>query len=314
MKAFVRVLETGSFSAAARQMNIGQPAVSKAVAQLESRLGVRLLMRSTRRLVPTEAGRSFHEHARRAVEAAAEAELVAQETGSSLGGQLRVSAGASLANLHIVPRLFSFLAEHPHLSLDLVFDDGFIDPLEEGVDLAVRVGALRDSSFAARKLAAGRNVVLAAAAYFERAGVPAAPTDLMEHTAVICAHRGCGDSWTFRQNCSEIAVKLSGRLRVSTAEGLRAATLSGVGVTIAPDWMFLPELAAGLVHTVLTEWSLPPSDIWAVFPTGRMISPKVRAFADFVEAEFRRNRWKSGSRPCIPGGNDGYGRLTASAV
>ena len=314
MKAFVRVLEKGSFSAAAKQMSIGQPAVSKSVSQLESRLGVRLLMRSTRRLVPTEAGRSFYEHARRAVEAAEEADSAAQETGTSLGGQLRVSAAVSLANLHIVPRLFAFLTEHANLSLDLILDDRSIDLIEEGVDLALRVGSLEDSSFTARKLATGRNVVLGAPGYFEQAGIPAAPTDLIEHTAVVCAHQGCGDTWTFRQNSSEISVKLSGRLRVSATEGLRAATLSGAGFTIAPDWMFLPELATGLVRTVLTDWSLPPSDIWAVFPTGRMISPKVRAFTDFVEAEFRRSRWKSGSGPCIPVGNDGYDRVAASAI
>ena len=146
MEAFVRVVETGSFSAAARLLNVGQPAVSKTVAQLEERLGVRLLMRSTRGLSPTEAGQSFYDRARRAIEEADEAELAARGAGASLTGRLRISAAVTFARLHVVPHLPKFLAAHPGLTMDVILDDRVIDLVEEGVDVALRMGSLRNSS------------------------------------------------------------------------------------------------------------------------------------------------------------------------
>lgn len=314
MKSFVRVFESGSFSAAARQLNIGQPAVSKSISQLEDRLGVRLLMRSTRRLVPTEAGQSFYERARRTIESADEADLVAREAGANLGGRLRVSAAVTFASQHIVPRLHTFLAAHPNLSLDLVLDDRSIDLIEEGVDLALRIGALRDCSLTARKLATGRHLVLGAPAYFERAGIPETPAELLDHAAVVYAHHGCADTFVFQRDGSESSVRISSRLRVSATEGVRAAVLGGAGYAIASDWMFMPELASGAVRTVLAEWTLPPSDLWAVFPTRRMISQKARAFLDFVEVECRRVRWRSSPLHCIPNGNDAYDQVATSQI
>ena len=142
METFVRVVETGSFSAAARRLNVGQPAVSKTIAQLEERLGVRLLMRSTRGLSPTEAGQSFYDRAKRAIEEADEAELAARDAGASLTGRLRVCAAVTFARLHVVPLLPKFLAAHPRLVMDVVLDDRVIDLVEEGVDVALRMGAL----------------------------------------------------------------------------------------------------------------------------------------------------------------------------
>jgi len=290
METFVRVVETGSFSAAARTLNVGQPAVSKTIAHLEQRLGVRLLMRSTQALSPTEAGRNFYEHAKRAIEEANEADIVARGAGASLNGRLRVSAPVTFARLHVVPRLPIFLAAHPDLTMDVILDDRVIDPVEEGVDVALRMGTLADSSLTARKLASAPRYVVGSPAYFAWAGVPATPAELAERSVVIYIPDSAGDTYTFRKGATELSVGVSGRLRMSAAEGVRAGVMAGMGVTIASTWMFSPELESGEVRAALTDWTLPSMDLFAVYPTGRMPSANARAFAAFVEAELKEWR------------------------
>lgn len=281
MATFVRVVETGSFSAAARQLNVGQPAVSKTIMQLENRLQVRLLIRSTHGLAPTEAGHRFFERAKAAITEADEAELAARGAGAGLAGCLRVSAATTFARLHIVPLLPRFLAEHPQLDTDVILDDRVIDLVSEGIDLSLRMGDLADSSAVARKLATGRRSVLATPTYLARAGEPKTAADLAEHEAVIYSQTA--SVWSFTRDGAEMSVAVRGRVRMSAAEGLRAAVLADMGLTIASDWMFAQELETGAVRRVLTDWALPPIDLWAVFPSGRMVSAKARAFAAFVE-------------------------------
>jgi DNA-binding transcriptional LysR family regulator len=281
MTTFVKVVETGSFSGAARQLGVGQPAVSKTVAQLEERLQVRLLVRSTHALAPTDAGLRFYERARHAVQEVDEAELEARGAGAGLLGRLRVSAATTFAQLMIVPRLPEFMACHPTLDIDVILDDRVIDLVSEGIDIALRLGTLADSSAVARKIASGARSVVATPAYLARAGTPKMPTDLAHHHAVVYSQ--LGDNWFFRQGNEEVSVAVRGRLRVSAAEGIRAAVLADIGLAVASDWMFVPELASGAVRRVLPQWTLPPIDLWAVFPTGRLASAKARAFADFVE-------------------------------
>jgi DNA-binding transcriptional LysR family regulator len=289
METFVRVLETGSFSAAARCLNIGQPAVSKTVAQLERRLGVRLLRRSTHGLTPTDAGQNFYERARRAIGEAEQADLAARGAGTGLVGRLRVGAGVTFGKLHLLPLLAVFLAAHPNLSIDLILEDRQIDPIEEGIDIGLWFGPLSDSSLTARKIATAPRLVLGTPAYFERAGVPKTPVELVRHEAVIYTQdRGRNDTWSFRKGAEEMSARITGRLRVSASEGVRAAVLDGMGLAIVREWMFAPELASGAVRTVLDDWTLPPSDLWAVFSTGRMTNAKARAFAAFVETELRK--------------------------
>jgi DNA-binding transcriptional LysR family regulator len=283
METFVSVIEAGSFSGGARRLKVGQPAVSKSVAQLEERLGVRLLLRSTRGLTPTEAGQQFYERAKRAIEEADEAELAARGSGTSLSGRLRVCAAVTFARLHIVPKMKAFLAMHPDLNVDVMLDDRNIDLLEEGVDVALRMGVLGDSSMTARKIGQSRRVVVATPAYLAAHGVPKSPADLAGHQAIVYEQGGGGSAWSFRRGASEAAVVVSGRMRVTAAEGVRAAVLADLGVAVASEWMFAPELGSGAVKVVLKEWTLPPVDLWAVFPTGRMASAKARAFVAFVE-------------------------------
>lgn len=287
MTTFIRVVDTGSFSAAARQTNVGQPAVSKLIAQLEDRLGVRLITRTTRGLSPTEAGQRFYERALRALEEADEAELEARGAGRGLTGRLRISAATTFARLHIMPRLPVFLAEHPELDLEVIMDDRVIDMVEEGVDVSLRMGALPDSAATARKIAAGRRSLVATPAYLARAGVPQTPAEVAGHEAVVYTHYNARN-WTFRHAAGgEASVSVGGRLKVTAAEGLRAAVLADIGLAVASEWMFTRELASGAVVRVLEDWALPPIDLWAVFPTGRLASAKARSFADFVAAVLR---------------------------
>ncbi|WP_315705385.1 MULTISPECIES: LysR family transcriptional regulator [unclassified Bradyrhizobium] len=282
MAAFVRVVETGSFSGAARQIGVGQPAISKTIAQLEDRLQVRLLVRSTHGLTPTDAGLRFYERAKTAIREADEAELEARGAGAGLTGQLRVSAATTFARLLVVPRLPEFLARHPDLEIDIVLDDRVIDLVSEGVDVSLRMGQLSDSSAVARRLARGRRSVIATPAYLEQAGIPAVPAELATHEAIVYSQ--LENNWMFRKDGTEASVAIRGRVRVSAAEGIRAAVLADMGLTVNSDWMFAPELESGAVVRVLKDWELPPVDLWAVFPTGRLASAKARAFADFVEA------------------------------
>lgn len=283
MTAFVRVVEAGSFSAAARLLHIGQPAVSKTVAQLEGELGVRLLTRSTRGLTPTEAGQRFLEHAKIALQEADEASLAARGAGRGLSGQLRLSAAPTFARLHVVPHLPRFLEAHPELSVDVVLDDRPIDLVAESIDVSLRMGELPESGNVARRIARSRRSVLATPRYLARSGRPGVPADLASHETLLTTQRS--HVWSFRRESTEASVQVQGRVRLSAAEGIRAAVLADMGLTIASDWMFAPELATGEVERVLTDWSLPELDLWAVFPTGRLASAKARAFASFVEAE-----------------------------
>lgn len=283
METFVYVVETGSFSAAARRLNIGQPAVSKTIAHLETRLAVRLLLRSTRGLTPTEAGLAFFDRAKRAIEEANEADNAARGAASGLTGNLRICAAVTFGRQHIVPQLGPFLAQNPELNIDLMLDDRNINLVEEGVDIALRMGTLSDSGLTARKIAQCRRVVVGTPQYFEKHGEPTCPADLSKHQAVVYTLGG-GANWQFQKAGEQYPAILSGRIRVNAAEGLREAVLAHLGLTMASEWMFAPELASGAVVEVMSDWVLPNQDLWAVFPTGRMASAKARAFADYVQA------------------------------
>jgi DNA-binding transcriptional LysR family regulator len=283
MEALARVVETGSFSGAARQLRIGQPAVSKAIAQIEERLGVRLLLRTAHGLHLTESGQNYYEHAKRVLEEAEEANLAARGAGAALTGRLRFCAAVTFARLHVMPHLPAFLEQHPALDVDVVLDDRTVDLVEEGIDVALRMGSLRDSALTARKIGHGRRLVLGTPSYFAKHGEPGSPIDLVRHQAVIHDRRGGGASWTFRRGTAETAMTLKGRIRATAAEGVREAVFSNLGLTVSSEWMFGPELRSGRVRAVLEDWSLPAIDLWAVFPTGRQASAKARAFATFIE-------------------------------
>jgi DNA-binding transcriptional LysR family regulator len=283
MEIFVRVVDTGSFSTAATQLGVGQPAVSKTIGQLEERLGARLLVRSTRSLSLTDAGRSFYENARRAIDGVNLAEQAVRDE-AGLGGTLRVSASICFSRIHLMPRLPEFLAEHPGLEINVAVNDRFVNLAEEGLDLALRTGTLTETSLNVRKIGESQRRVMATRGYWEAHGKPRSPEDLAAHEFVVLERNGKPvDEWTFRKGALAETVKLRGRVRVSSGEGMREAVLAGLGIAIVSEWLFSPELATGAALRVLEDWSLPVQDLWAVFPPGGLAGTKARALVKFVE-------------------------------
>jgi len=220
--------------------------------------------------------------------------LAARGAGAGLVGKLNVSAAVTFARIYLMPRLPEFLAQHPDLEMEVVLDDRNIDLVREGIDIALRMGNLADSSLIARRIARCRHMVLGTPAYFERAGLPTTPGDLAAHEAVIYGQRGGGAVWPFQREGVELTIGLRGRLRVSAAEGVRAAVFANAGIAIASEWMFAPEIVDGSVKAVLQDWELPPMDLWAAFPAGRTPTTKARTFADFVEGVMHKS---AGSNP-----------------
>src|SRR6202171_2750258 len=283
LEIFVRVVDSGSFSTVARHQRIGQPAVAEAVGPPEEGVGGQPLMRSAPSVGPPEAGRIFYERAKRTIEEADEAVVAARGSASGLSGRLRVSTSVCFGRLHVIPSLSAFLAEHPDLDIELVLDDRNVDLVNEGIDVALRMGAMPDSNMTARRIAEGRSIVVATPAYLQRYGTPTSPGELISHQAVIYTRGGGGESWTFRKGTAEVSVVLQGRLKVTASEGLREAVNSGMGLAVCSEWNYSPELRSGKVVAIMEDWALPPTNLSAVYPTGRLASTKARAFVSFVE-------------------------------
>jgi DNA-binding transcriptional LysR family regulator len=279
MRAFARVYETHSFSAAAKNLSLSQPSISKAVAQLEQELGIQLFLRSTRGLTPTDAGQKFYEHAIRTLD---EADMA----------RLRVSGTITFMSQHIIPRLPVFLERHPNLIVDMLLDDGNIGLVEEGAEVALRMGKLASSNLTARKIGQCRRIAIAAPSYLEKHGTPKEPVDLEKHAAIVLSRGEGGEHVTFSRDDVSIEVMLQPKMRVNALEGLRAAVLAGVGVAVASEWIVESELQRGQVVEVLSDWSMQSLDLWMVLPNeGRHASSKVRAFIAFVEDQLATTRY-----------------------
>lgn len=282
METFVRVVDAGSFSAAAKQLSMGQSGVSKIVAQLEAHLGVTLLLRSTRALQLTEAGERFYERAQRTVREAADAEADARGAATTLSGRLKVTASLCFARLHILPKLPQFLSDHPDLSLDMMLDDRIVDVVKEGVDLGLRTGPLTNLELTTKKIASSRILVMAGAKYLQKHGTPKTPKDLLAHRVIFRNRDGDRRVLPFEGQ----PITLTPHLRVSSTEGLREAVLADVGIAVVTEWLFTPELVTGAVRPVLEEWKLPSATLSAVYASRRP-STKARSFVAFVEAALK---------------------------
>jgi DNA-binding transcriptional LysR family regulator len=281
---FVRVADCGSFSRAGREVGMAQPTVSRMIAALEARLGVRLLMRTTRRVTLTEAGTALLARARTALGELEEAEAEARGT-AGLTGVLRVATPVTYGAREIVPRLGPFLAAQPSLRMELLMADRRVDLLEEGVDVAIRLGPLEDSSFVSRRLASAPRVLVASPAYVARRGAPATPSDLEAHDIILGRSPG-RDVWSLQQSDgTETTVKLGARLVATSIEGLLAAAAAGLGIAATSLFACRAELEQGALVRVLDAWSLAPVEVHAVVPTGRRSPTKVRAFIDFLASQ-----------------------------
>ncbi|MDE0727600.1 MAG: LysR family transcriptional regulator [Alphaproteobacteria bacterium] len=285
MAVFAKVVEHRGFSAAAA-LGVSKSAVSKQVGRLEDRLGARLLNRTTRNLSLTEVGEVFYERCARIVE---EARAAADEVGSLAAaprGRLRVNAPMTFGTLHLGPVIAGFLEVQPEIEVDLVLDDRFIDLVAEGFDVAVRVAALADSSLIVRRLAPSRAVLCAAPSYLERHGRPENPEDLRQHNCFGYLYRDSGTDWALTGAKGPVTIPLRGNLRANNGEVLRDVALAGAGIVALPSFVVGEALRAGQLVELLPECVPQTHDIYAVYPHRRHLTPKVRAFVDFLVARF----------------------------
>lgn len=290
MHAFVRVVEAGSFSAVARETQTTQSRVSKQVAALERELGAQLLSRTTRSLALTEAGERYFAQARRLVAEIAEAESEVFQSEQELSGWLRVAASVGYGRLKLMPLVKRFLAAHPKVKIDLRLSDGFIDLVEEGIDVAVRIGELSDSSLVANRIGTTQRMVIASRPYLDALAdglkVPQVSQDLLQHNCIVYSELATQNAWTFTagpgalaEEGTQVTIRAQGNLQTNSSEVIRASVLSGMGIGYSPTWLFEDEVASGELQVLLPDWPAPSLPIHLVSPPQRRQSAKVRAFA-----------------------------------
>lgn len=283
MAVFVRVAESGSLSRAARALKLSQPSVSRIVGTLETRLGIKLLLRTTRSVALTDAGTLFLERAKQLLAEVEEAEQAVRGV-DSLHGVIRIAMPVLYGTRAIIPALSTFLAQHPDLSVEVVMNDARQNLIIEGVDLAIRIGVgqLDDSTFGARRLAVVRRLVVAAPTYLSKRGTPATPGDLARHDCIVQHGLFGRESWRFTHNNTVTSVDMRARLWINSAPGVLAAAVAGMGVALATSVMAGEELLSGRLIEILPTYKLDPAEVFAVFPAGPRPSAKVRALANHL--------------------------------
>lgn len=286
MAAFVQVVEGRSFSTAARALGVTRSAVSRQVAGLEDRLGARLLNRTTRRLSVTEAGAVYYESCARILAEARAAERAVMDLDAAPRGLLRINAPMSFGVGHLGPALASFACAHPALTVELTLDDRVVDLVGEGYDMAIRIADLPPSTLVARRLAANRRVLCAAPAYLARAGTPERPEDLARHACLGYSYLATGNDWRFRGPDGPVTVRIDPVLSANNGDVLRQMAVAGLGIMLAPTFIAGDDLRSGALMPLLGEWTEADTGIFAVYPHSRHLSPKVRAFVDFLAARF----------------------------
>jgi DNA-binding transcriptional LysR family regulator len=281
LRLFSRIAHTGSFSQAGRELGLSQPSASRIAAELEREVGAALLTRTTRGVTLTEAGADYLARIEPLLVALEEADHAARGTGE-LRGTLRVALSVNFGVREVIPRLPAFMQRHPALHIELLMDDRRHDLVNEGIDVALRWGALTDSSATARRLGASPRLVVAAPAYLARAGTPDTPESLANHEVII-GPLGAGLSWwTFERDGHTSAIHVEGRLTTSTNQAAAAAAVAGLGIVSLGLWNCRLELASGVLVPVLSDWQLKPIELHALFAAGRAAKPSARAFADYL--------------------------------
>ncbi|HPG22003.1 MAG TPA: LysR family transcriptional regulator [Amaricoccus sp.] len=288
MEAFVRVVDHGGFTEAARQMGLSKSAVSKHVSALEKRLAVRLLTRTTRRVSPTELGLAYYDRARAVLEDAAEADSMVTAMQATPRGSLRISAPVSFGIGQISRAVARFLEAYPQVEVNMVLDDRFVELLAEGFDLAIRIGVLEDSTLKARKLAETRLLLAASPAYLAERGVPQSIDDLNDHCLLHYSNLSTGNFWRLRgRGGAERQIRVGGRFTANNGESLRKVAEAGIGVVMLPSFILGDALRAGRLVEVLPDREPVLLGIHALYPQGPFPQPKLRAFVDFLAEHFR---------------------------
>jgi DNA-binding transcriptional LysR family regulator len=293
LRLFVRLVDLGSFSKAAAELGIGQPTATKMVAQLEKRLDARLLHRTTHGVTPTEIGLLFYEKCRLIVHHVEEADTVAALLQSQVQGALRVSTSVAFGRRVLAPLVIEFMRLNPKLQIDLSFDDRYVDLIEQGVDVAIRMGSLADSTLGAKYLAMNPWVLVASPSYLAARGRPARPAELSDHEALIYSTVQGDARWqlTGADGKTELT-PVHGPLRSNNLSALLLAARSGMGVAALPWVVAYESVRTGSVEPLLERWTLPSQEIHAVYPSPRMVPAKVMGFIDWLQGQFSTNWWE----------------------
>lgn len=287
-RMFVAVLETGSFTAAAARLGTSSGQASKLVSRLEAELGVRLLNRTTRAVAATEAGQAYFERVRVLLDEFDGLDLAIRNISDAPRGRLRLTAPVSFGTRTLVPALNAFAALYPEIALDVSFTDRLVDLVDEGFDLAVRVGRPVDSSLVARRLCGARVLPVAAPGYLAAHGRPAAPDELARHACILDTNFRDPGRWPFRDAAgAAVSVEVSGRLRYSNTEACLAAAEAGLGIAYVPSFVAEPAIAAGRVERLLDRYETEPFAVFALYPHSRHLAAKVRVLVDFLAERFR---------------------------
>jgi DNA-binding transcriptional LysR family regulator len=281
MRIFVTTVEKGSFTGASDALGLSKQFVSRRVAALEERLGVRLLNRTTRRLHVTDAGREYHARAVRILEEVEDAELAVSSQGDSPRGTLRLTAPMSFGTLYLGSVLPAFLLRYPAVSVELDLNDRTVDLIHEGYDMGIRIGTLDDSTLIARALAPAQIVTCCSPAYLAGRGAPVTPDDLATHDCLLYGHNR-QVNWTFQEVGKPCSVSVSGCLLANNGEIVRDAALAGLGIAWLPTFIVGDALREGRLVTVLDAYAPPPMVVYAVYPQHRQASLTIRAFVDYL--------------------------------
>lgn len=298
IRLFIRVVDLGSFSKAAMDLRIGQPAATKRVAQLEKQLGARLLHRSTHGVTPTEIGLLYYEKCKLIAHHVDEAETVAGLLQSQVQGVLRVSTSVAFGRRVLVPLLMRFMREHPQLQVELNFEDRYVNLVEQGMDVAIRMGRLEDSTLGARYLGLNPWVVVASTTYLAARGIPRTPAELAAHDALIYSTVQGDARWNFTSPEGKmLSIPVKGPLRSNSLSALLAAARDGMGVAALPRYVAEESLKASAVTALLTHWALPVQEIHAVYSSPRLIPAKVSTFVAWLQGAFGEAWWTGPVKP-----------------
>ncbi|MBE7367732.1 LysR family transcriptional regulator [Ramlibacter pallidus] len=292
IRLFVRVVDLGSFSKAAADLGIGQPSATKQVAQMEKELGARLLHRSTHGVSPTEIGGLYYEKCKLIVHHADEADNLAALLQSRVQGGLRINTSVAFGRRVLAPLVMQFMELHPQLQVDLTVDDRYVNLVEQGIDVAIRMGRLADSTLGARYLGTNPWVLVAAPEYLARRGRPAEPAALASHDALVYTTVQGDARWHFTGPQGRVeVVPVKGFLRSNNLSTLLAAVRKGMGVAVLPRYVAHKSVATGALQPLLPDWSLPAQEIHAVFPSPSLVPAKVSRFVDWLQGRFGPSWW-----------------------
>jgi DNA-binding transcriptional LysR family regulator len=292
MKVFAAVIEAGSFTRATEVLGMSKAAVSRYVGELEERLGLRLLHRTTRKLSPTTEGEIFYARCRELLDNLDEAEAEITSRSGEATGLLKVNVPVTFGLMHLAPLWPAFLARHPKLAIDITLSDRVADLVEEGFDVAVRIGQLSASTLISRKLASTRLVLCASPEYLQRRGAPSRPVELLQHDVISYSLFSTGENWTFTGPDGEVSVKVAPRVRTNSGDTCRAAALQHQGIILQPTFIVGADLAQGLLREIMPGYRSAELGIHAVYPSRKFVSPKVRLLIDFLVEAFAEPVWE----------------------